>query len=134
MKSLSVKRKSLTLAWRHSLSSTKRTPGHLAYSLPKAEAAAAVEAAVTAAAEAVATVVATLAGAEVATVAAEVAMEVAEAAEAAESVGGAAVAAAESGAVGYGPNGAGFGLANENPACSRAKVLRSGSIGGSGGD
>jgi hypothetical protein len=35
-KSLLVKRKSLTLAWRRSMSSTKRMPAHPAYNLPEA--------------------------------------------------------------------------------------------------
>jgi hypothetical protein len=34
--SLLVKRKSLTLAWRRSMSSTKRMPAHPAYNLPEA--------------------------------------------------------------------------------------------------
>ena len=48
------------------------------------------------------------------TVAAEAAAAATEAAEAASGSGGAAAAAAAAEPVGYGPNGAGFGLANES--------------------
>ena len=115
------------------MSSTKRTPAHPAYNLPEPAAAAAAVATaaevatlVAAAAVATAAEVATLvAAAEAATPAAAEAVTVATDAEAAVEAaavaaasgsGGAAAAAAAAEPVGYGPNGAGFGLANERGA------------------
>jgi hypothetical protein len=103
------------------MSSTKRTPAHPAYNLPDTAVAAA--AAATEAAEAATT------AAAAATTAAEVASgfggEVAEAVE-----------AVEAGTVGYGPDLAGFGLANESASESKniqhALELRSSSREASG--
>jgi hypothetical protein len=110
------------------MSSTKRTPAHPAYNLPDTAVAAA--AAATEAAEAATTAAAAATTAvAAATTAAEVASgfggEVAEAVE-----------AVEAGTVGYGPDLAGFGLANESGSESKniqhALELRSSSREASG--
>ena len=115
------------------MSSTKRTPAHSAYNLPEAAAA---EVAAAAAEATAAAADAPVPGSEAAaaeedapvpavaeavpTVVAEGATAVEAAAVAAVSgSGGAAAAAAEAGAVGYGLNLAGFGLANQSASESK---------------
>jgi len=138
------------------MSSTKRTPEHSlrAYDLPAKEAAAVVAVEAVGVAEAVAVAEAAPRPAEavaaveavpapavaeaVATVAAEAAAAAAEAAAAASEFGGAAAAAAEVETAGYGPNGAGFGLANESLSerknIRRARELRPSSREGASAD
>jgi hypothetical protein len=107
------------------MSSTKKTPAHPAYNLLDTAAAAA--AAATEAAEAATE------AAEAATTAAAAATT---AAEVASGFGGEVVEAVEAGIVGYGPDLAGFGLANESASESKniqhALELRSSSREASG--
>src|SRR5262245_835939 len=105
MKSLSVKRKSLTSAWRRSMSSTRKTPGPTYYVSDTVTAAA-----VTVTAAAAAAVTGT-AGAAVTGTAAAAAAGTAGAAEAALGFGGvvAAVVAAVQAAIGAGATGFGSG-------------------------
>jgi hypothetical protein len=123
-KSLSVRRKSLTSAWRRSMSSTKRTREP-----PRSYVPATVATAAAAAAAATRTASEVVTAATAATAATEAASELGSAAAA-------AAAAAEAGPVGYGPDLAGFGLANESASESKniqhALELRSSSREASG--
>src|SRR5262245_17464031 len=106
MKSLSVKRKSLTSAWRRSMSSTRKTPGPTYY-VSDTVAAAAVT--VTAAAAAAAAVTGTAAAAVTGTAAAAAAAGAAGAAEAALGVGGVVAVAVEAVQAAIGAGATGFG-------------------------